>query len=167
MVASTLIELDSWFREPGLNLDRTNLLSKLATIELCGWLEEEFDRLIRLVAHGRISDPTWIENQVIDITYGFSYNRHWRAMLCKVVGEVFALRVEDAMELAHPTELQQLKSLLGELWKDRCSFAHADLSANRENTQITFNAPSVAIDRHTKLKGILGRYEKIMLSVMP
>ena len=167
MVAATLIELDTWFKEPGLSLDRTNLLSKLATIELCGWLEEEFDRLIRLVARGQSIDTPWLESQVIGSTYGFAYNKHWRPMLCKVVGEVFALRVEYAMELAHPTELQQLKSLLGDLWKDRCSFAHADLSANRANTQLTFNAPSVAIRSHTHLKGILGRYETIMLAVMP
>jgi hypothetical protein len=166
VVAATLNEIDTWFNQPGLNLDRTNLLSKLATIELCGWLEEEFDRLIRLVANGRISDVTWVETEVIDNTYGFVYAKHWRAMLCKVVGEVFARRVEAAMDAAHPADLQQMKGLLGQLWKDRCSFAHADLNANRANAQLTFNAPSVAISRHNQLKGILARYEAAMVGVM-
>lgn len=167
MVAATLKELDRWFNEPGLSLDRTNLLSKLATIELCGWLEEEFDRLIRVVAHGRISDANWVEVNVIDNTFGFVYVKHWRSMLCKVVGEVFARRVEAAMDAAHPADFQQLKTLLGQLWKDRCSFAHADLHANMANTQLTFNAPSMAISRHNQLAVILGRYEAVMVSIMP
>jgi hypothetical protein len=167
MVAATLNELNAWFNEPGLSLDRTNLLSKLATIELCGWLEEEFDRLIRIVANGRISDANWVETDVIGNTYGFVYAKHWRAMLCKVVGEVFARRVEAAMDAAHPADIQQLKSLLGQLWKDRCSFAHADLNTNRANTQLTFNAPSMAISHYNQLKLILGRYEAVMVSVMP
>lgn len=167
MIAVTLSELDTWFNEPGLSLDRMNLLSKLATIELCGWLEEEFDRLIRIVANGRISDTNWVETDVIDNTFGFVYAKHWRTMLCKVVGEVFARRVEAAMDATHPADIPQLKSLLGQLWKDRCSFAHADLNANRANTQLTFNAPSVAINRYNQLKPILGRYESVMVSVMP
>lgn len=165
MVVATLTELDAWYNVAGLSLDRTNLLSKLATIELCGWLEGEFDRLIRIVAVGRVSDATWIEIQVIENTFGFRYEKHWRGMLCKVVGEVFAQRVEAAVEAAHPGELQQLRTLLGQLWKDRCSFAHADLTANRA-AMLTFNAPSLAISRHATLNAILGRYEAAMVGVL-
>lgn len=165
MVAATLQELDAWFKEPATSNDRTKLLSKLAILELCGWLEVEFDRLIRLVEVGRLNDSDWVEKSVIDTTNGFSYNKHWRPMLCKVVGEIFARRVEQAMEAAHPTELDQLKSLLGQLWKDRCSFAHADMSTNVAAQQ-TFNAPSWTISQHTKLKEILSRYETAMMSVI-
>lgn len=165
MVAATLTELNTWYNVAGLSTDRTNLLSKLATIELCGWLEEEFDRLIRAVAAGRISDANWIENQVIENTFGFKYEKHWRGMLCKLVGEVFAQRVEAAMETAHPGDLQQLRTLLGQLWKDRCSFAHADLTANQA-AMLTFNAPSLAISRLATLKAILGRYEAAMVGVL-
>lgn len=165
MVAATLAELDIWYNAPGLSIDRTNLLSKLATIELCGWLEGEFDRLIRVVAAGRVQDATWIESKVIRTTYGFEYEKHWRSMLCKVVGEVFAQRVEAAMEASHPGDLQQLQTLLGQLWKDRCSFAHADLTANRA-AMLTFNAPSFAISQHGTLKAILGRYEVAMVGVL-
>lgn len=165
MVASTLQALDVWFKEPTTSNDRTKLLSKLAIIELCGWLEVEFDRLIRLVEAGRLNDLAWVEKHVIEKTNGFSYNSHWRPMLCKVVGEVFARRVEQAMDAAHPTELEQLKSLLGQLWKDRCSFAHADMNTNVAAQQ-TFNAPSWTISQYTKLKEILGRYEAVMMAEM-
>lgn len=165
MVAPTLQALDAWFNEPTTNNDRPKLLSKLAILELCGWLEVEFDRLIRLVEAGRLNDSDWVEKNVIEKTNGFSYNSHWRPMLCKVVGEVFARRVELCMEAAHPAELDQLKSLLGQLWKDRCSFAHADINTNLAAQQ-TFNAPSWTIIQHRKLKEILGRYEAAMMVVM-
>lgn len=165
MVAVTLQELDVWFKEPATSNDRTKLLSKLAILELCGWLEVEFDRLIRLVEVGRLNDAHWVEKSVIEMTNGFSYNKHWRPMLCKVVGEVFARRVEVAMEAAHPTELEQLKSMLGQLWKERCSFAHADMNTNVAAQQ-TFNAPSWTISQHTKLKEILSRYETVLMAVM-
>ncbi|MBI1907503.1 MAG: hypothetical protein HYS20_14905 [Rhodocyclales bacterium] len=165
MVASTLQALDLWFKEPTTSNDRTKLLSKLAILELCGWLEVEFDRLIRLVEAGRLNDSAWVEKHVIEKTNGFSYNIHWRPMLCKVVGEVFARRVEQAMEAAYPTELDHLKSLLGQLWKDRCSFAHADMNTNVAAQQ-TFNAPSWTISQYTKLKEILGRYEAVLMVEM-
>ena len=166
MVATTLHELDSWFQVAGLSLDRTNLLSKLATIELCGWIEGEFDRLIRLVAHGRISDASWVESDVIRNTYGFHYAKHWRGMLCKVVGEMFACRVEDAMEVAHPADLSHLKSLLGQLWTERCRLAHVDLTSNVA-AAVTFSAPSLTISHYTILKRILSQYEAVMISVLP
>lgn len=165
MVASTLQALDVWFKEPTDSLERPKLLSKLAILELCGWLEVEFDRLIRLVEIGRLNDADWVDKYVIEKTNGFSYNSHWRPMLCKVVGEVFARRVEQEMEAAYPTELDQLKSLLGQLWKDRCSFAHADMNANVAAQQI-FNAPSWTVSQHTKLVQLLGRYEQKLLAVM-
>lgn len=165
MVASTLQALDVWFKEPTTSNERTKLLSKLAILELCGWLEVEFDRLIRLVEVGRLNDSAWVEKNVIEKTNGFTYNSHWRPMLCKVVGEVFARRVELAMEVAHPTELEHLKSMLGQLWKDRCSFAHADMNTNVA-TQQTFNAPSWTISQHGTLKAILGRYEAVMMAEM-
>lgn len=165
MVAATLLELDVWYKEPALSNDRPKLLSKLAVLELCGWLEVEFDRLIRLVEVGRLNDADWVEANVIKKTNGFAYVDHWRPMLCKVVGEVFARRVELAMENAHPSELDQLKSLLGQLWKTRCSFAHADMNTNVAAQQ-TFNAPSWTISQHTKLKEMLARYEAAMIQVL-
>lgn len=165
MVAATLQVLDVWFKEPATSNDRPKLLSKLAILELCGWLEVEFDRLIRLVEAGRLNDANWVEKNVIEKTNGFSYSNHWRPMLCRVVGEVFARRVELAMEAAYPTELDQLKSLLGQLWKDRCSFAHADMTTNVAAQQM-FNAPSWTISQHAKLQQILGRYEQTLMAVL-
>jgi hypothetical protein len=165
VVATTLVELDNWYNVAGLSTDRTNLLSKLAIIELCGWLEGEFDRLIRIVATGRVLDVAWVESKVIENTFGFQYEKHWRSMLCKVVGEVFAQRVEAAIEAAHPGDLDRLRVLLRKLSLDRNKFAHADLTANRA-AMLTFNAPSLAINHHATLREILSRYETVMGNVL-
>ena len=44
MVAATLQTIDVWFKEPATSNDRPILLSKLAILELCGWLEVECRR---------------------------------------------------------------------------------------------------------------------------
>ena len=163
MVAATLQTIDVWFKEPTTNNDRPKLLSKLALLELCGWLEVEFDRMIRLVEAGLLSDLPWVEKNVIKKTNGFSFDNHWRPMLCKVVGEVFARRVDTAYQAAYPGELDHFTNTLSALYKDRCSFAHADLNANVANTQLTINAPSWTIMQHTTLVQMLGRYEAFLM----
>lgn len=163
MVAATLQTIDVWFKEPATSNDRPTLLSKLAILELCGWLEVEFDRMIRLVEAGCLGDLPWVEKYVIKKTSGFSFDNHWRPMLCKVVGEVFARRVDAAYQAAHPGELDRLTNTLSALWSDRCSFAHADLNANVANTQLTINAPSWTISQHTNLVQMLRRYEAVLI----
>jgi hypothetical protein len=164
MVASTLEMLDCWYVDPAVSQDndKTMLLSKLAILELSGWLEEEFDRLIKKVATGKLNDSKFLNEEVIKKSNGFTYDVHWRNMLRKVVGEVIAKRVDIAMEQAHPTELGQLKALLGQLFSARCSFAHANLIANVA-TQQKFNAPSLTRGQYSQLKSILAHYEKVLM----
>jgi hypothetical protein len=49
MIAETLTNLENWYKEPAGDNERPKLLSKLAVIELCGWLEEWMDETILLV----------------------------------------------------------------------------------------------------------------------
>ncbi|HEX6592771.1 MAG TPA: hypothetical protein VF050_12310, partial [Moraxellaceae bacterium] len=140
------------------------LLSKLAALELCGWIEGEQDRLIRTAAATRI-DPAWLESYVIAKTYGFNYQDHFRGMLTKLFGEVITRKIESAFEASHPGDLDQLKSDLGALWKLRCNFAHADIGANVAAQQ-TFNAPSWSINKLRIIKRTLTNYEACMIRVL-
>ncbi len=161
----TLRQLDAWFNEPSQGGDRPKLISKLAVIELCGWLEGEFDRLAMTVDSGRLNDSAWVKQNIIDKTNGFTYQDHWRQMLVKLVGEIFARRVEDEMEMAHPGDLDRLKSLLGSLWRIRCQYAHADMGANVAAQQ-TFSAPSWTQNQYRILVKLLSKYENVLLSVI-
>ena len=165
MVDTTLKQLDAWFNEPSQWGDRPKLISKLATLELCGWIEGEFDRLAILAEAGRLNDPDWVKSNVISRTSGFLYDSHWRSMLTRLVGEVFVRRVERQFENTWPGDLDRLKTLLGSLWKIRCDFAHSDMTANVAAQQ-TFQAPSWSINQHRLLKKFLARYEQAMTTVL-
>lgn len=165
MIETTLAQLDGWYNGPPQGIDYPKLLSKLAILELCGWIEGEFDRLILAVEKGRLSDLGWVKQNVILRMFGFRYEKHWRKMLTQLVGEVFARRVESEMQFQFPGDLERLKSSLDELWKIRCSFAHADLAANIA-TQQQFHAPSWSIGKHLVIKKLLNQYEWVMFSVL-
>lgn len=165
MVEATLRQLDTWYNEPSQGSDRPKLLSKLAVLELCGWLEGEFDRLMLVAQLGRLDDVPWVNSNVIDRTNGFTYLAHLRPMLSKLVGEVFARKVEAQMEADYPGELEQLKGLLTILWKMRCDFAHADVTANVAAQQL-FNAPSWSLNQHRILSKLIGHYEQVMERVL-
>ena len=165
MVDLTLRVLDAWYNEPSVGSDRPKLLSKLAVLELCGWLEGEFDRMALVAEAGRLNDPVWVKDKVIRFNNGFNYGDHWRPMLAAIVGEIFVRRVEVQIELSAPGDLDRLKSSLGALWKIRCSFAHADMTANVAAQQV-FDAPSWSINQHRVLKKLLARYEQEMLAVL-
>jgi hypothetical protein len=133
------------------------LLSKLAVLELCGWIEGEFDELVIRAATGR-ADLEWLRREVITRTNGFSYGDHLRPMLCRVLGEILTLRAEARMEEQFPGELEQFKSMLGSLWKIRCGFAHADVVANVAAQQV-FNAPSWSLNQHRLLRRMIDHYD--------
>jgi hypothetical protein len=159
VIHATLKEINSWYDEPApAAVHRPKLLSKLATLELCGWLEGEFDKIILNVQDGRLNDSDWVRVEILSRTNGFRYTEDLRAMLTKIVGEVFVRRVEEKMEQKHPRELERLKSLLGYLWKVRCSFAHADVAANIASQQ-KFEAPSWTLNQYKVLLKLVGYYE--------
>ncbi len=165
MVDTTLRTLDSWFNDPTQGSDRPKLLSKLALLELCGWIEGEFDRLATVAEGGRLNDPEWVKTHVISRTSGFKYAEHWRPMLVCLVGEIFTRRIEEKMELSFPGELDRMKSLLGTLWTKRCDFAHADMTAHIA-AQKNFDAPSWTLNQHRIIKKLLSHYEQVMAEVL-
>ena len=164
MVEDALKQIDAWYREPTEGELRPKLLSKLATLELCGWLEGEFDRLMRLCNSEWLQDSEWTE-AAIDKTYGFKYSDHFRPMFAKLAGEYFVRIVEIRMETDHPGELERLNSILGGLWRSRCNFAHADLGANIRSQQ-TFLAPSWANNQYKTLKKIMVKLENSLIETL-
>lgn len=157
-IEDTLKVLDTWYREPSQGSERPKLLSKLAIIELCGWIEVKWDRIIAKVDDKCLQDKVWVKVQIIDKTFGFDYERHFRAMLIALVGEVFARRVEKEMDSTQIGSVDQLRSLLGSLWKVRCAFAHADVATNIA-TQQTFQSPSWALNQHRLLSKLFDHLE--------
>lgn len=165
MVDATLQQIDSWYNETNDGSDRPKLLSKLAILELCGWLEEEFDRIVLVAQTGRLNDADWVKKNIILKTSGFRYDDHLRQMLAKLFGEVLVRRIEKTMEAQFPGEIESLSAILGTLWKLRCDLAHKDLSASVAAQQ-TFHAPSWTQRQFRDVAKIVSHFETVMIEVL-
>ena len=164
-IEDSLRVLDVWYNEPSGGNDRPKLLSKLAMLELCGWIEENFDELIRNVDKITINDSQWVCDNLIKKTSGFTYVSHLRPMLVKLIGEVLTRRVEAEMDKNHNGELERMKSLLGSLWEKRCNLAHADVAANIA-AQIKFDAPSWSMNQYRILKKLFDSLENCIKAIV-
>lgn len=162
MIEDTLKELSEWFENCGEGQARPKLLSKLALLELCGWLESEFDRLVMLAEIGRLDDPEWVKKNVVDRTYGMDYGDHFRPMMCKVVGEVHVRRIEARCDALLPNGTADIKSLLSMLWLNRCKLAHGHYDGQVVQQQL-YQAPSWVRQQHKKLKKMLGTFEQALV----
>ena len=157
-ISDTLSLLVSWYEEPSISDERARLLSKLAVLELCGWLEGTFDDVVLEVDREALADEPWVRKTVIAHVHGFHYEKHLRPMLNQLLGEIVVRRIEARVNSDAPGDLDQFKSLLGALWKARCDFAHADMVANVA-TQQTFNAPSWSRKQHASLSRLIGTFQ--------
>lgn len=158
MINTTLTQLENWYNEPSAGPERPKLLSKLALLELCGWLECELDRIVLSVDNTCLKDPDWVKCQVIDRTFGFNYSKHFRPMLTELLGEHLTRRLEESMDRKFPGDLERLRSSTGDLWTKRCNFAHSDMAGNIQ-TQQRFDAPNWSQNQHRILSKILTRLE--------
>lgn len=163
MVADTLTGIENWFKESTTENERPKLLSKLALLELCGWLEEWMDEVVRQVNQSTLNDADWVEANIIKRTNGFHYNSHFRPMLCGVLGEHSIRRIEGNFEQSYGGDLELISSTLGTLWKLRCNLAHANLAAHKA-AQITIYAPSWTKNQYRLLEGRLDNYKNCILN---
>jgi len=119
---------------------KTLFYSKLAILELCGWIEETMDRMIRSCAKRTLRNQSNLESveKIVVNTHGFEYNAHFRRMLIIVIGLHGVERIERH---ADPVKLQAMKSMLGTLKRPRDTAAHTHIV----KVTTTMDAPSVTI----------------------
>ncbi len=141
-ITTILSEIDSRYNESRGVRDPL-YYSKLALIELCGWIEVTMDSIVLDCAkkHLRNADNiNYVEKRVIRRTYSFLYEDHFRPMLMRVIGLV---KVEELEGMLDPTKFEVMKSSLGTLKTQRDSAAHRYI----DGTTTNMDAPSV-INRH-------------------
>jgi len=101
--------------------------SKLAVIELCGWIEESMDDIVLRSAKRSIklnANYKFAQNKIVRPNYGFDYDRHFRKMLMSLVGLICVESIERSVDSA---KLSRLQSTLGALKGIRDSEAHTHL----------------------------------------
>lgn len=137
-----------------IDTDHKIYYSKLALIELCGWLEETIDNLCLdyVNQHCTAIYIDLFKHIVIDSTYGFHYDSHFRQMLLKLVGIKKLEQIENNLS----TEIPILKSQLGTLWSKRKVAAHTSI----EGVTLNFFAPNILLGSYLdSLNRILLRFQ--------
>jgi hypothetical protein len=157
-IENNLKELDRWYNEILGESERPKFLSKLATLELCGWLENRMDSIVYKVGELVGLEDTWIRKNVIDSVNGFDYEKHLRKMLSKIVGESGVVHLEACFEQSCPGKLDELKGAVSALWTTRCSLAHTHVGAS-SGKQEQVNAPSWSSNQQRVLGKILDQFE--------
>lgn len=117
--------------------------SKLAILELCGWIEETMDDIILRCAKRHIKDNDnldFVESEVIKRTYGFEYKKHFRRMLIHTLG---IINLEKLERKFNPIAFQLLESSLETLKICRDKEAHTHLKGMTRR----LDSPSVTINR--------------------
>ena len=123
-IDATLAHLADRYAESVREPADQHLYAKLAVIEACGWIEGCMDELILGLSERNLAQPRnrrTVEREV-EITYSFSYNKHFRPMLIAVIGFITVEKLEAALD---ESRFQALKSELGSLKTARDQAAHS------------------------------------------
>lgn len=114
--------------------------SKLAILELCGWIEESMDDVIRQCAKKHLKDTrniNYVETTVIKRTFAFDYVK-FRLMLISVVGLINVEKIEKKLD---PSIKSKFEAVLTSLKTARDAEAHTHI----KGVTRAINAPSLTI----------------------
>jgi hypothetical protein len=161
MIAKTYIlqdlnQLDSAFRNAKTQKHGI-YFSKLAILELCGWIEISMDEVITMHCNRHVAERknTNYVSDVVKKTYGFDYELNFRKMLINLIGIVTCEKIEAQIPVAvHTRFLAQLKSLK----IVRNSLAHTYLKGPART--IWIDAPSVTMARFNEIYYGLKEFEQ-------
>ena len=158
-ITSTINELDSLYNA---NSAQATYFSKLALIELCGWIEQTMDSIILDYATLKLSNPqniTFVEKNIVNNTYGFHYESHFRPMLMKVVGIIKLELIETALQSTG--EFATLCSQLGTLKSNRDRVAHTTITGITHS----YDSPSRIKNYLSVIHPILVKFEKELIAL--
>ncbi|HSX54061.1 MAG TPA: hypothetical protein VLG14_02070 [Sphingomonas sp.] len=92
--------------------------SKLSILELCGWIEMSMDEVIMCHCRRKLQDQKnldFVQKQIVNRTYGFDYERHFKSMMIRLVGVVTMEKIEKSISVPVHTlfvaELNNLKQV--------------------------------------------------------
>jgi hypothetical protein len=131
--------------------------SKLALLELCGWLEAVQDEIALNYGQSKLTEVKnleLLEDTIVGKTYGFDYKSQFRPMLIKIIGLTRVETVEN--ELKNNGTFPILVSQLGSLYSLRNSAAHTTIAG----VMPTYNAPSTMLTYLNSLHPILSELEE-------
>ena len=160
-VLDNLNRLNSLYRRSRTHKESL-FLSKLAILELCGWIEESMDDIVRRCASRCLRDldnRKSVEKEIRRIS-GFQYDTHFRVMLVRVIGLMNVERLEGYLD---PAVHARFVATLDALKKSRDSEAHTHLKGVTK----TLNAPSLTLSHFEDVYKGLRAYDVALRRVIP
>lgn len=130
--------------------------SKLAIIELGGWVELSMDDVIERCAVRHLAvekNRKFCREKIIGTTWGFEYEKHFRNMLARLLGLINVERIERKVDGAvHSAFLASLESMK----VARNLEAHTYL----KGVTRTINAPSVTLTHYSRIENGLAQIDE-------
>ena len=160
-IQKSLDELDRRFSDevdkPDVDDFQLSIYCKVAALELCGWLEETHDELIKSALKKKgvnDSDVSDFNEMFIKKVNGLSYKEHLRPLMINAFGFVEITKLEIEI-----IQMEGLKSILQELHKYRNYLAHTQYihfqGRSPVNSQKSIDTPSTIKDIFKKIHPIL------------
>lgn len=145
-ILGNLKSLDNCYRKAKSQKEAL-FYSKLAILELCGWVEETMDDIVMRCAIRHLKERNnrkYCKDNIVKKTYGFDYERNFRFMLIRLLGLVNVERIERQVDARKRSGLE---GALGSLKAVRDAEAHTHL----KGTTRRLNAPSFTITQFKPL----------------
>lgn len=156
-IFNNLKSLDVKYRKTSSSKD-TLFFSKLALLELCGWIEESMDDIVLRCANRKLKESQnkkFVIDGVTGPVYGFEYKKHFRKMLIQLIGIINVERLEIKVDAL---KRDSLKSELGNLKEMRNKMAHTHIKGITTH----IDSPSITIRRFNVVYDGLKDFELII-----
>jgi hypothetical protein len=129
--------------------------SKLAIIELCGWIELSMDNIVEHFANKNLKTQPFKDSfkSLKDKNYGFDYKQNFRKMLSQTAGLHNTEKVETKLNITG--QIAVLDATLDSLKALRNDAAHSYIDTTK-----TYQAPSVTKSQLEQIYPILKDFSK-------
>lgn len=158
-IQQTLAHLDTRYNGASSSREAV-LMSKLAVLELCGWIEESIDEIALRYGRRLLRKPVsrvYLEKKIVKPVYGFEYELHFKKVIIGLLGVVLFEQVESKVDQAKRAKLE---ATLSNLKQQRDRQAHTHLQGTP-----AINAPSATIADFKVVYEGLKEFETIIRSL--
>ncbi|QPH40670.1 endoribonuclease [Pedobacter endophyticus] len=155
-ISASLHELEKLYLH-SKSQKKTIYFSKMALIELCGWIEETFDDIVVRHANRNLlssHNRDYCKKSIVKKNNGFHYENNVRPMFISLIGLIEVEKLEN--ELEKTARITLLKSYLENLKGIRNDAAHTHLKGITK----TYNAPSKIMGDYINILSILEEIDK-------
>jgi hypothetical protein len=132
--------------------------SKLAILELCGWIEESMDDVVMRCAMRHLKQPDnrkYCKDDFVKRTWGFDYHKNFRFMLIRLLGLINVEKIEARVDRS---KRDSMTAALSSLKAQRDAEAHTHL----KGVTRTINAPSVTIAQFQPVYEGLREFDRVI-----